>query len=47
MVRDPPSTLCIFVLAHLKDASVCDRVPSRVRTELDEDAADIFVKRDG
>ena len=42
-VCNSPSTLWIFVLAHLKDASVCDRLPSRVRTELDEDAADIFV----
>ena len=47
LVADPPSTRCSFVLAHRKDASVCDRLPRSVRTELDEDAADMGRKRIG
>jgi len=43
--RHLPSILWIWALAHLILASACDLLPSRLRTELDEEATDIFLSR--
>jgi hypothetical protein len=37
-----PSGILLLVRADLKAAKACDRLPSRLRTELDEEAADIM-----
>lgn len=39
---DLPSGILLRVREDLKAASACDRLPSRLRTELDEEATDIL-----